>query len=168
MAEPFDMSWFGDGQWDDQNSFLIQSVEQEEVEDLETKLKAEHLNNVCFQYLPKYKIIFTAFETYETALKAKVLTNGFKTFWVKPVTEEQTNQNREQSSLPIPPNTKNWLISPPPSPPPEWRPKLDADVNRVPHVDLTPEIEGDNEVLLRPTTSTPSIVVSRKDSKGVL
>eukprot|EP01117_Protostelium_nocturnum_P010245 TRINITY_DN367_c0_g1_i1.p1 TRINITY_DN367_c0_g1~~TRINITY_DN367_c0_g1_i1.p1 ORF type:complete len:149 (-),score=55.64 TRINITY_DN367_c0_g1_i1:259-705(-) len=63
--------------------------------------------------------------------------------------------------LSIPPTQRNYLLSPPPSPPSGWRP-IREDVNRIAHVDLEPFQEDDRLVLFK-EEGRPMIMVTATD-----
>lgn len=63
------------------------------------------------------------------------------------------------SLLAIPEPTHNFLLSPPPSPPPTWRHPEEHDISRVAFFDLEPEKELDHTVLLKPANGLPKITV---------
>jgi len=66
-------------------------------------------------------------------------------------------------ALDIPVNEKNWLISPPPSPPLDWKPATEGKISRtLPHFDLPPpsladDVSQDSEkptyIVYQPTES---------------
>ena len=72
-----------------------------------------------------------------------------------------------QRLLTVPPKPRNFLISPPPSPPEEWQQTKEDGPNSVPYVDLTPTpmslpkptSSSSDYALLSESDAFPAIVV---------
>jgi hypothetical protein len=108
---------------------------------------------IYFQPVAQYDSIIIAYETHEQACRAKNTIEGEKILFC---TEDTTIPS---NSLLLPPKMRNFLTSPPPSPPEDWAPHSE-DINRVAFVDLVPTNQEDGTVQLLPKSiSAPSIVV---------
>ena len=59
----------------------------------------------------------------------------------------------------VPEPTHNFLLSPPPSPPPSWQHPEEHDISRIPYFDLEPETEMGKTVLLKPSNGLPKITI---------
>eukprot|EP01098_Paradermamoeba_levis_P000117 TRINITY_DN10120_c0_g1_i1.p1 TRINITY_DN10120_c0_g1~~TRINITY_DN10120_c0_g1_i1.p1 ORF type:complete len:102 (+),score=20.89 TRINITY_DN10120_c0_g1_i1:190-495(+) len=72
---------------------------------------------------------------------------------------------RKKMELLPPPLKRNYLTSPPPSPPLGWKP-IGESINTIPFFDLDATFEGEVQILLTPNDGKPKITVENfeKDS----
>jgi len=160
----------------DQDEVCFDNSEEEEelvsnvlvVFHLPRTLDHDHLQEECacfgelkaFKFVPLLAAAVVVFLYLEDAIECKLsLQNKYNCGFGKPISDEDLHKQQ----LNPPANMKAFLISPPTSPPPDWKPRTELPPTQTPDDELMQKLT----TLLEGSDTTPAIILERDiDEEG--